>query len=385
MRVLVLGLCLSVTLIIPFAAAARGPGQEVVLLAPAIAEAQSTPRARGSFYQNVVTVQYRGGRVVLSSNAAGDGRLRTDDAVVITVQQPDRTARTFNHDFRRADGSYAVGETAPADLTALFGTRPKVVTVTIELRDLTPPVCSSRAYYLVLTGIPVTATTAPSSTPTRPSTPTALPSPTTAPSSTPTWTPTLIPTVTWSPTATSTPVPSLTSTHIPTPSPTATSPTVPTVKSTPSATSSPGAAGKEAGAGRSDDAAPHMPLVVALVLPALGVVVLWRWRARNPIPGSLDLYEDGKWVATYVLPELGRCVILGRVGDLMVQSTRPRAARISSVRAEEGVRAEIEALDREQPVEIGGEPLSGTHRLRHGDEIRIGGSVLRYTLYDLAD
>jgi hypothetical protein len=300
---------------------AQEPEVEIIPLAPLIVEAARDPQARGTFYRKAVTVDYRGGRVLLSSNPQGDGLLRTDDLVVITVTHADGSSKAFSHDFRTPDRCY-VGESRAVDVSHLFARGRNVVT--IELKDLTPPVYSSRPYYLVLL-VPIEPT--PTSSP--------EPTPTTSPS----------------------PFPS--STPRPTPMVTA----VPEVP----------------------EQAQRSPCFLALgLLPLLAVAILWRLRNRVLLPGTLDLYEQDRWVQTFVLADMGKKVTLGGQGDILVDSPSPEIAYISARRSDQGVEAVIGALDQEHPIQVGGETVTGSHPLKHGDEIKIGKHTLRYSFFDEA-
>jgi len=297
---------------------AQEPEIKIIPLAPVIVEAAPAPQARGTFYREAVTVDYRGGRVLLSSNQQGDGTLRTDDLVVITVTHADGSSKAFSHDFRTADRCY-VGESQAVDVSHLFARGRNAVT--IELKDLTPPVYSSRPYYLVL----------------------------------------LVPT---EPTPTSSPEPA------PMPSPS------PTPKPTPTATAVP----EEPAQAR------RPPYFLALgLLPLLAVMaILWRLRNRVLLPGTLDLYEEDRWVQTFVLADMGKKVTLGGQGHILVDSPSPEIACIFARRSDQGVEAVIQALDPEHPIQVGGETVTGSHSLKHGDEINIGKHTLRYRFFDEA-
>lgn len=293
---------------------AQEPEIKIIPLAPVIAEAARAPQARGTFYRKAVTVDYHGGRALLSSNLQGDGLLRTDDLVIITVTQADGSSKAFSHDFRTADRCY-VGESQAVDVSHLFARGRNVVT--IELKDLTPPVYSSRPYYLVLL-VPIE--------------PTPTPSPSPAPSPTPRPSPTV------------TPVP------------------------------------EELAQGR-----PPSRFLALGLLPLLAVMaILWHLRNRVLLPGTLDLYEEDRWVQTFVLADMGKKVTLGGQGDILVDSPSPEIACIFARRSDQGVQAAIRALDQEHPIQVGGETVTGSHPLKHGDEIKIGKHTLRYSFFDEA-
>lgn len=156
---------------------AQEPEVQIVPLAPLIAEAARAPQARGTFYRKTVTVDYHGDRVLLSSNRQGDGLLRTDDLVVITVTHADGSSKAFSHDFRSPD-RYRIGESQAADISHLFARGKNAVT--IELKDLTPPVYSSCPYYLVLF-VPIEPTPTLTPSPSPSPSPTLRPSPTATP------------------------------------------------------------------------------------------------------------------------------------------------------------------------------------------------------------
>lgn len=301
---------------------AQEPEVQTIPLAPAIVEAARATQARGTFYREAVTVEYRGGRVLLSSNPQGDGRLRTDDLVVITVTQADGSSKAFSHDFRTADRCY-VGESRAVDVSHLFARGKNAVT--IELKDLTPPVYSSRPYYLVLL-VPIEPT------------PTSSPEPTPTPS--------------------------------PPPSPSPTSRPAPTATAVPEEPAQ----------------AQRPPYFLALgLLPLLvALMILWRLRNRVLLPGTLDLYEEDRWVQTFVLADMGKKVTLGRLGDISLDSPSPEAACILARRSGQGVEAVIRALNPEHPIQVGGETVTGAHPLKHGDEINIGQHTLRYRFFDEA-
>lgn len=292
---------------------AQEPEIKVIPLAPVIVEADRASQARGTFYRESITVDYRGGRVLLSSNPQGDGLLRTDDLVVITVTQADGSSKAFSHDFRTPDRCY-VGESQAVDVSHLFARGKNVVT--IELKDLTPPVYSSRPYYLVLF-VPIEPTPTPSPSP--------FPSPTSRP------------------TPTVTPVP------------------------------------------EEPAQAQRPPCFLALgLLPLLALTLLWRLRDKVLLPGTLNLYEEDRWVQTFILADMGKKVTLGGQGDILVDSPSPEIACIFARRSDQGVEAIIQALDQEHPIQVGGETVTGSHPLKHGDQIKIGKHSLRYSFFDEA-
>jgi hypothetical protein len=74
----------------------------------------------GDFYQKSSSFLYRGGKVILSSNAEGTGFLAMDDRVTINVTHRDGTVTTYSFTYGYPDYIGYVTETAPVDITHLF-------------------------------------------------------------------------------------------------------------------------------------------------------------------------------------------------------------------------------------------------------------------------
>ena len=313
-------------------ALAQEPQVRAFPMAPGISEPAPARTSRGTFYRNTITVRYGGERVILSSNSQGNGMLRTDDLVAVAITQPDGFSQSFTHDFRILNPC-CIGESRPVDITHLF--RPGENTVTIELKDLVPPVYSSRPYYLVLFA------------PIKP-TPTQTPRP--VPTSMPTWTPT--------------PQPSSTATRMPTPIPTVTATATPAL-------------------GTAAEQGQLPPGIFALSLvPLLAGMIFWWSRRRPDPPGTVDVYEGDRWVESVVLADFGKRVTIGRNGDISVDTPSPELAHIIGQRSDRGAQAVIRVVDLEHPIEVQGEVLANVRSLEHGDEIRVGQHRLRYSFFD---
>ena len=335
MRQLIMLTVLAASVMTMSDAVAQGSSGRALALAPEITEVDTASRPRGTFYRHTVTVYYPGGQVVLASNARGDGPLRTDDVVVMTVTHSDGSSKEISHDFRTTDRC-CVRQRPPADVTPLFAEGSNVVT--IELKDLVPPVYSSRPYYLVFSG-PVDPT----------STSTSIPTPTPVPTSTSTATP--------SPTRT----PTLTPSPVPTPVATA---TVAPVAAVPAGT--------------------PWPFLILGTLTVLVAVIAWRLRSSVYPPGTLDLYEEGRWVGSFALSDMRKRITIGAHGDIRLDASAPEIACIVGQRGDQGIEAVIRALDPDDPIQVQGEAVIEPYGLKHGDEITIGPYVLKYSFYDEA-
>lgn len=103
------------------------------------------------FYRNSVTVNYKGGKVVLSSTPDGTGKISTDDEIKILVTHPDGTTAPLDLVFGYPRNSNGVDVFDPQDMTSLFKNGQNTVSITyIDNSQCS----SSTAYYLVLSGSP---------------------------------------------------------------------------------------------------------------------------------------------------------------------------------------------------------------------------------------
>src|SRR5262245_2471376 len=82
--------------------------------------ASRTPFTSGEiFYESSFTIDYTGGRVVLSSKADGTGSTAVDDVLIITVISSDTVERTFRRDYSN-NCSSSIHRLPPTDLSKFF-------------------------------------------------------------------------------------------------------------------------------------------------------------------------------------------------------------------------------------------------------------------------
>ena len=119
-------------------------------------------------------------------------------------------------------------------------------------------------------------------------------------------------------------------------------------------------------------------------LAGSAAVIAWRLRSGVYPPGTLDLYKDGQWVASFTLSDMGKKVTIGNHGDIRLDAVAPEVACIVGQRGDQGIEAVIRPLDAEHPIQVQGEAVMEPYGLKHGDEINIGPCVLKYSFYNEA-
>lgn len=256
-------------------------------LAPAVLEQAST--AKEEFLDRRLSFPVRQNqRYLLASTPDGHGQISTDDLVTLTFSP---SGKTWTHDFQNQAHTHILA-IDPIDITAWL-TPGMENTVALIATNLTPPVKSSRSYYLVVLVCPVPAT----------STPTATATPTLAPTATPL--PTHTPTI-W---ATNTPLPTAVSTETSTPA----ALPVPTL---PPATST--------------RAWPLNPWQTASIFGFASLLIWVLIARRGPyVRGEYDIYEAGRHRQTVNMASLGqREVLIDAQGDVLPTGTEPMQAAL---------------------------------------------------------
>ena len=119
-------------------------------------------------------------------------------------------------------------------------------------------------------------------------------------------------------------------------------------------------------------------------LPVLAAVIVWGLRSGVYPPGTLDLYKDGQWVGSFTLSDMGKMATIGTRGDIRLDAADPEVACIAGQRGDQGIEAVIRPLDEEHLIQVQGEVVMEPYGLKHGDEIKIGPCVLKYSFYNEA-
>jgi hypothetical protein len=123
------------------------PGDDVVLIVPALSPAPSSPQARGVFYRQTARVKLPGGTIELASSVDGQGALCTDDQATLIFAADGQEVGRWSHRFSTDDRRAIVCIPPQRQFQALAeGT----YEITVELEDLYPDTYSSTAYYLII-------------------------------------------------------------------------------------------------------------------------------------------------------------------------------------------------------------------------------------------
>ena len=276
------------------------PVVAVIPLTQAVPEQVSRDgKAQGVFLTGEVSLTFAasGQRVFLSADTCGNAPLRTDDYAELTVSPGDgQWSQDFRNPARTMIESRAVTEIS--DLLLPGDNR-----LSLSLIDLTGPAYSSTAYFIIVAADPsYTAKTPP---PTR---------------------------------VTATPTVSATATVEP--SPTATSqPVAVAVIDTPEPKEKPGW-----GWG---------PLLGVILAVGLAAAALWQRSTGLRPPGELDIEQNGRYLKTITLAQIGKVLLtVGSKGDLVLsgEDVPEIGAHIRAQRhPQQGVQALIEFVDPAQP------------------------------------
>lgn len=262
----------------------------IVRLVPSIVEQTSTAEDT-MFFEVSKNIGFRAGQaVVLSSSPIGDGDLSTDDVVTVEVQP---SGEQWKQDFRSPDRT-RITVIPPQDITHMLV--PGENEITLTLKDLTGPVFSSWAYFLVIRDQCSTVTPRPTNTPDPTNTP--------LPTSTASESTFIVKTV------------QVVETVVVTATPTSTIPTSPTSTPQPTVTDIPGA--QLLGALDSWPLSTFLSwLPVGLVLGMGGTLVWWRVSNTSIRTDEIEVYKLGQYVRSYPLGEFAkRTVTIARDGDI---------------------------------------------------------------------
>lgn len=119
---------------------------QIIMITPAI-PLQSVKQQGEVFFEATYSVQYEGGKVVLSSKPGGCGPVWVDDAISLEVTHPDGTSTAAPIDFSFGCQGW-ISELPPRDVTNLF--IPGVNRVTIKLYDICGVNLGSSSLYLTV-------------------------------------------------------------------------------------------------------------------------------------------------------------------------------------------------------------------------------------------